>query len=182
MPSGTACVRAERSSSGTLGRRRSQWVWMYFGKRSVLFVETANERVRLQLPGLSCGENYKKPRWDWKLRSKSEDPSTFRMGFKPPLDPRRGAVTPGGQGRGTRGEFLKRGQDNQEFVRAVNLEKEERFVEAERICREVLTRHPDNVSALRLWARPGTRTRMRRFKVGQSPQAQLTESRHFKRS
>ena len=44
---------------------------------------------------------------------------------------------PGGQGRGTRGEFLKRGQDNQEFVRAVNLEKEERFVEDERIYREV---------------------------------------------
>ena len=64
---------------------------------------------------------------------------------------------PGGQGRGTRGEFLKRGQDNQEFVRAVNLEKEERFVEDERIYREVPARHPDNVSAMRLWARLGTR-------------------------
>lgn len=56
-----------------------------------------------------------------------------------------------------RGEFLRRDQDNQEIVRAVNLEKEEKLVEAERIYRDILRRHPDNVSAMRLWARLGTR-------------------------
>ena len=56
-----------------------------------------------------------------------------------------------------RGEFLRMGQDNQDIVRAVNLEKEEKLVEAERIYRDVLRRHPDNVSAMRLWARLGTR-------------------------
>ena len=116
---------------------------MCFGKRSVLFVETANERVRLQLPGLGCGANYEKPRWDWKLRSKSEDRLRFGWVSNLLFMPGMGAVTPGGQGRGTRGEFLKRGQDNQNIVKAVNLEKEERFVEAERIYREVLVRHPE---------------------------------------
>ena len=59
--------------------------------------------------------------------------------------------------RALRGEFLRLGQDNQEIVRAVNLEKEEKLVEAERIYRDILRRHPDNVSAMRLWARLGTR-------------------------
>ena len=59
--------------------------------------------------------------------------------------------------RALRGEFLRLGQDNQDIVRAVNLEKEEKLVEAERIYRDVLRRHPDNVSAMRLWARLGTR-------------------------
>ncbi len=56
-----------------------------------------------------------------------------------------------------RGEFLKLDQDNQDIVRAVNLEKEEKPVEAERIYRDILRRHPDNVSAMRLWARLGSR-------------------------
>ena len=56
-----------------------------------------------------------------------------------------------------RGEFLRMGQDNQDMIRAVNLEKEEKLVEAERIYRDILRRHPDNVSAMRLWARLGTR-------------------------
>lgn len=59
--------------------------------------------------------------------------------------------------RALRGEFLRLGQDNQDIVRAVNLEKEEKLVEAERIYRDILRRHPDNVSAMRLWARLGTR-------------------------
>ncbi len=33
--------------------------------------------------------------------------------------------------------------------------KEEKFAEAEQIYRQILTRHPDNVSAMRLWARLG---------------------------
>ena len=56
-----------------------------------------------------------------------------------------------------RGEFLRTGEDNQDIIRAVNLEKEEKLVEAERIYRDILRRHPDNVSAMRLWARLGTR-------------------------
>ena len=59
--------------------------------------------------------------------------------------------------RALRGEFLRLDQDNQDIVRAVNLEKEEKPVEAERIYRDILRRHPDNVSAMRLWARLGTR-------------------------
>ena len=59
--------------------------------------------------------------------------------------------------RRLRGEFLKRGADNPEIVRATNLEKEEKFAEAEQIYRQILTRHPDNVTAMRLWARLGIR-------------------------
>lgn len=59
--------------------------------------------------------------------------------------------------RRLRGEFLKRGTDNPEIVRATNLEKEEKFAEAEQVYRQVLTRHPDNVTAMRLWARLGIR-------------------------
>lgn len=59
--------------------------------------------------------------------------------------------------RRLRGEFLKRGADNPEIVRATNLEKEEKFAEAEQIYRQILTRHPDNVTAMRLWARIGIR-------------------------
>ena len=61
--------------------------------------------------------------------------------------------------RRLRGEFLKRGTDNPEIVRATNLEKEEKFAEAEQVYRQVLTRHPDNVTAMRLWARLGIRQR-----------------------
>ncbi len=32
------------------------------------------------------------------------------------------------------------------------MEKEEKFAEAEKLYRQILTRHPDNVSAMRLWA------------------------------
>lgn len=56
-----------------------------------------------------------------------------------------------------RGQFLKRDEDNQAIVRAVNLEKEDKLAEAEQIYRGILSRHPDNVSAMRLWARLGSR-------------------------
>lgn len=56
-----------------------------------------------------------------------------------------------------RGEFLKLGPDNPEIVRAANLEKDDKLAEAEQIYRGILTRHPDNVSAMRLWARLGIR-------------------------
>jgi len=52
-------------------------------------------------------------------------------------------------------EFMELGQDNQDIARATKLEKEEKFAEAERIYQQILTRHPDNVSAMRLWARLG---------------------------
>ena len=59
--------------------------------------------------------------------------------------------------RALRGEYLRLGQENQEIVRAANFEKEEKLVEAERIYRAILSRQPDNVSAMRLWARLGMR-------------------------
>ena len=59
--------------------------------------------------------------------------------------------------RRLRGEFLKGGADNPEIVRATNLEKEQKFAEAEQVYRQILSRHPDNVTAMRLWARLGIR-------------------------
>jgi tetratricopeptide (TPR) repeat protein len=52
-------------------------------------------------------------------------------------------------------EFMELDQDNKDIARATKLEKEEKFAEADRIYRQILTRHPDNVSAMRLWARLG---------------------------
>ncbi len=52
-------------------------------------------------------------------------------------------------------EFMKLSQDNQDIANAVELEKEEKFAEAEKIYRQILARHPDNVAAMRLWARLG---------------------------
>ena len=49
-------------------------------------------------------------------------------------------------------EFMELDQDNQDIAKAVELEKEEKFAEAEQIYRQILTRHPDNVTAMRLWA------------------------------
>ena len=59
--------------------------------------------------------------------------------------------------RRLRGEFLGLGPDNPEIVKAANLEKEDKLAEAERVYRQILTRHPDNVTAMRLWARLGIR-------------------------
>ena len=52
-------------------------------------------------------------------------------------------------------EFMAFDQDNQDIGRAGELEKQEKFAEAEKIYRRILTRHPDNVTAMRLWARLG---------------------------
>ncbi len=52
-------------------------------------------------------------------------------------------------------DFMRQDQDNQEIAKAVELEKEKKSDEAEKIYRQILTRHPDNVSAMRQWARLG---------------------------
>jgi len=54
-------------------------------------------------------------------------------------------------------EFMELSQDNQDIAKAAELEKEEKFAEAEKLYRQILTRHPDNVSAMRLWAGLGIR-------------------------
>ena len=54
-----------------------------------------------------------------------------------------------------KGEFLELSQDNLDIANAVELESQDKFDEAEEIYRQILTRHPDNVSAMRLWARIG---------------------------
>ncbi len=59
------------------------------------------------------------------------------------------------EARALKDEFMELSQDNRDIAKAAELEKEEKFVEAEQIYRQVLTRHPDNVSAMRLWARLG---------------------------
>ena len=52
-------------------------------------------------------------------------------------------------------EFMGLDQDNQDIAKAAELEKQEKFADAEKIYRRILTRHPDNASAMRLWARLG---------------------------
>ena len=52
-------------------------------------------------------------------------------------------------------EFMELSQDNQDIAKAADLEKEEKFEEAEQIYRQILTRNPDNVSAMRAWAQLG---------------------------
>ena len=58
-----------------------------------------------------------------------------------------------------RGEFLKLSQDDRDIAKAARLEKDEKFAEAEGLYRRILTRDPENVSAMRLWARLGMRQR-----------------------
>ena len=50
------------------------------------------------------------------------------------------------------GEIVDFSQDNKDIAKAAELEKEEKFDQAEKLYRQILTRHPDNVSAMRLWA------------------------------
>jgi len=57
--------------------------------------------------------------------------------------------------RALKDEFMELSQDNEDIARAADLEKQKKFSEAENIYREILTRHPDNVSAMRLWASLG---------------------------
>ncbi len=51
-----------------------------------------------------------------------------------------------------KGDFMKLSQDNQDIAEAAKLEKEDKSAEAEKLYRKILVRHPDNVSAMRLWA------------------------------
>ena len=52
-------------------------------------------------------------------------------------------------------EFVDLSEDNQDIAKAVELEKQEKPADAEKIYRQILLRQPDNVSAMRLWARLG---------------------------
>ena len=52
-------------------------------------------------------------------------------------------------------EFMEFDQDNEDIAKAAEFEKQEKFADAEKIYRGILTRHPDNVTAMRLWARLG---------------------------
>ena len=61
------------------------------------------------------------------------------------------------EARALKGELKELSQDNEEIAKASELEKEEKFAEAEKLYRQILTRHPDNVSAMRLWAGLGIR-------------------------
>ena len=61
------------------------------------------------------------------------------------------------EARALKAEFIKFSQDNEVIARAAELEKEEKFEEAENLYREILIRHPDNVAAMRLWARLGSK-------------------------
>ena len=61
------------------------------------------------------------------------------------------------EARALKAEFIEISQDNKDIARAAELEKEEKFAEAEKLYRQILTRHPDNVSAMRLWARLGSK-------------------------
>jgi len=51
--------------------------------------------------------------------------------------------------------FIEHSQQNKDIARAVELEKEEKFAEAEKLYRQILMHDPDNVSAMRLWASIG---------------------------
>ncbi len=59
--------------------------------------------------------------------------------------------------RALKAEFLGSSRDNRDIARAAELEVEEKYEEAEELYRNILIRHPDNVSAMRLWARLGSK-------------------------
>jgi len=59
------------------------------------------------------------------------------------------------EARALKAEFIGSSQDNRDIARAAELAIEEKFEEAEKLYRQILIRHPDNVSAMRLWARLG---------------------------
>lgn len=60
------------------------------------------------------------------------------------------------EARALKAEYVEISQDNKDIARAAELEKEEKHEEAEELYRQILIRHPDNVSAMRLWARHGS--------------------------
>jgi len=59
------------------------------------------------------------------------------------------------EARALKTEVIDSSQDNKDIARAAELEEEEKYEEAEKLYREILIRHPDNVAAMRLWARLG---------------------------
>jgi tetratricopeptide (TPR) repeat protein len=61
------------------------------------------------------------------------------------------------EARALKAEFFELSQDNTDIAKAAQLEAEEKFEEAEELYRQILIRHPDNVSAMRLWARLGSK-------------------------
>ncbi len=61
------------------------------------------------------------------------------------------------EARALKAEFVEFSQDNKDIARAAELETEEKYEEAEDLYRQILIRHPDNVSAMRLWARLGSK-------------------------
>jgi len=60
------------------------------------------------------------------------------------------------EARALKAEFIGSSQDNKDIAKAAELEEQEKYEEAEKLYREILTRHPDNVSAMRLWAGLGS--------------------------
>jgi tetratricopeptide (TPR) repeat protein len=61
------------------------------------------------------------------------------------------------EARALKSEIMGSSRDNKDIARAAELEKKEKFADAEKVYRQILTRNPDNVSAMHLWARIGTR-------------------------
>jgi tetratricopeptide (TPR) repeat protein len=61
------------------------------------------------------------------------------------------------EARALKAEFIGFSQDNKDITTAAGLETEEKYDEAEELYRQILIRHPDNVSAMRLWARLGSK-------------------------
>jgi tetratricopeptide (TPR) repeat protein len=61
------------------------------------------------------------------------------------------------EARALKTEVIDSSLDNKDIAKAAELEEEEKFAEAEELYREILIRHPDNVAAMRLWARLGVR-------------------------
>jgi len=60
------------------------------------------------------------------------------------------------EARALKAEIIEFSQDNKDIAKAAELETAEKHEEAEELYRQILIRHPDNVSAMRLWARLGS--------------------------
>ena len=61
------------------------------------------------------------------------------------------------EARALKTEVIDSSQDNKDIAKAAELEEEEKFAEAEKLYRDILIRHPDNVSAMLLWAQLGVK-------------------------
>jgi tetratricopeptide (TPR) repeat protein len=59
------------------------------------------------------------------------------------------------EARALKTEFMEFSEDNEDIAKAAELEDEEEYAEAEKLYRQILIRNPDNVSAMRLWAKLG---------------------------